>query len=94
MPWKKGQSGNPKGRKTAGLSLAEQIQTSATPERMAKWLTQMWALCSESHGDPRARVGASEWMSKHGWPSEASGKTTIQQNPDGSTTVIHEHHNS
>ena len=90
--WVKGQSGNPQGRKPSGCSLAEQIQQSATPERMAKLFQHMWALVGEPHGDPRARIAAAEWVAKHGWPSEAGGKTTFKAEADGSVTVVHEHH--
>lgn len=90
MPFKKGASGNPRGRPKLGDSLAEQIRTSATKDRRAKLFDQMWLLAAEAHGDPHARIKAAEWLAKHGWPEEARGTTTVTTE-GGKTIVEHKH---
>jgi len=96
MPWKKGQSGNPRGRLPNTDSLSELIRESATPERRQQMMQRMWALAAESHSDAHVRVKACEWLAKHGWPDESSGRTTVTMTPgeDGTSqlTVVHEHH--
>jgi hypothetical protein len=86
MPWQKGQSGNPRGRKTAGEALCEQIRRAITPEDRAKMFAQLRLLACEPHGDPHARIKAAEWIAKHGWPEEARGQTTVTT--DGRTTTV------
>lgn len=90
MPFKKGQSGNPRGRPKVGDSLAEQIRKSASKERRTKLFDRMWELAAEPHSDPHARVKAAEWLAKHGWPDEARGVTTVTTE-GGKTVVKHEH---
>lgn len=91
MPFKKGQSGNPAGRPPLLDSLSEQIRAAFTPDQRSKCFARMMDIACEPHGDPKARIGAAEWLAKHGWPTEGAGKTTIATDKLGNTTVTHEH---
>jgi hypothetical protein len=89
MPFVKGKSGNPKGRPPIGDSLADQIRLAGTPELRAEMLEKMWTLAAKPHDDPRSRIAACEWLARHGWPEEASGKTTVKTDKAGNITVEH-----
>ncbi len=94
MPWKKGESGNRKGRPPVNDSLAAQIRDALTPAHRKNLFIRMMAIACEPHDDPRSRVAAAEWLAKHGWPEEAKGNTTTVKAENGNVTVIHEHHES
>lgn len=90
MPFKRGQSGNPRGRPRKGDSLAEAIR--ARWNRSARQRAVDALAKKASDGD----VQAFDALAKRGWPDEAKGELSFNMGgvPDGPTKVIFELHRS
>lgn len=86
MPYKKGQSGNPKGRPKSGHSFAEAVRKHWPPEKRKLAIEKVAALAGETHSDAHARIKAFESLRKAGWPDEAAGLVTADG--DGTGTLV------
>lgn len=67
MAWKKGESGNPKGRPRSGNSLAEAIRRLVDPDDVAK---ELWAIAQTSPSD-QTRLRAMEIVLGFGYKKPA-----------------------
>lgn len=91
-PWKKGQSGNPKGRPPAGQSIAEYIRGLAGADGRV-YVDQLHALATLAHNNPMIRVKALEVLMKRGW-GDYPQSIDLSASQGLPVRVIHEYHDA
>lgn len=77
MPFQKGKSGNPHGRRPVGTTVADYVRQLAGPNAKT-YVDHLHRLATEPHDNPRLRIMAIDVLLERGW-----GKPPQDVNLDG-----------
>lgn len=90
MPWKKGQSGNPLGKKNINAPTVKALFCALGGPHGKRYAEMLHQLAVEPHDDPHVRVKALGIIASYVW---GKPKETVELSaPDGKPLVIvHEH---
>lgn len=89
MPFKPGQSGNPKGRPPASLTLSDEIRrqlAAGDNAGLQKLVGTQIEIATGVHRDALSRQKAAEWLARHGWPG--AQKASVEINDEDRTITV------
>lgn len=90
MPFVKGQSGNPKGRKPVGTTMAEYIRKIGG-QNGEIYVDKLHQLATQPHDDARVRIMAIQVLVERGF-GRPPQDVNVSGQLDSRTTVVHEYH--
>ena len=91
VTFRKGASGNPKGRPKKGDSLAECVRKHFPADQRRLAIQSIARLATTKHDENLVRIRAFESLARTGWPHEQKGEVNLELPGAAVVNVVHKH---